>query len=184
MPSQSEDTDHAATTTSGKTVPVSASAQDTSRLQPVRSTFDDSQTKQAVNVTDSKPVCSDAVQTAATFDSTTSKPFDVRPKTTSTTTTASASARAPTRTPTSKLPVRSVPDRDQHFNMIDKTGRNVGYMSPTAGLVMTDPSAAAPITPQPVSAGVATPLNPHVPAYYPTSPSQGNDGALSVTVVL
>ena len=43
---------------------------------------------------------------------------------------------------------------------------------------MTDPSAAAPITPQPASAGVATPLNLHVPAYYPTSPSPGNDGAL------
>ena len=147
-------------------------------LHPVQSTFDDPQTEHAVNITELKPVCSDAIQTAATFKSTTSKSRDVRPNTTRTKTTASASPRASTKTPNSKLPVRSVPDRDQHFTMADSTGRNVSYMTPTAGLVMTDPSAAAPMTLQLAPAGAAMPLNTHVSAYYLTSPSQCNDGAL------
>ena len=112
------------------------------------------------------------------FDTTTSKPRDVRPKTTSTTTTDSPSARAPTTTTTSQTPVRSVPFYDQHFTMIDSSGRNVSYMTPTAGFAMTDPSAAAPLTPQPMSAGAASPLNPYVAAYQPTLPSEGNENAL------
>ena len=107
-----------------------------------------------------------------------------RPKTTSTTTTDTASARAPTTTQTFQPPVRSVSAQDQHFTMIDNTGRNVGYMTPTAGLVMTDPSAAAPLTPQPMSAGAASPLNPHVTAFQPTLPSQGNENALRQIVDL
>ena len=131
-----------------------------------------------MNVSDTKPVCSDTVQTAATFDTTTSKPRDVRPKTTSTKTTDNASARAPTTTPTYQPPVRSSSAQAQHLTMIDNTGRNIGYMTPTARLVLTDTSAGAPLTPQPMSVGAASPLNPHVPAYNPSLPSQGNDVAL------
>ena len=116
-----------------------------------------------------------SVATTQRVTTITTAPRDVWPKTRTLTPTAAPQVIS---APDPQLPpVSSVPDAHDNYIMHDRSGRNVGYLSQATGLVMTDPSAAAPLTSQRTDATLP-PLDPNVSAFQPSFTTTRGDESL------